>query len=46
MKMKRTLMSMVMVNLAMLVSAQSATNSPYSQYGLGVLADQSGGANR
>ena len=46
MKIRRTLMSMAMVNLAMLVSAQSATNSPYSQYGLGVLADQSGGANR
>lgn len=27
-------------------SAQSGTNSPYSQYGLGVLADQSQGFNR
>jgi len=26
--------------------AQSGTNSPYSQYGLGVLSDQAGGANR
>lgn len=28
------------------VSAQSGTNSPYSQYGLGVLSDQSQGFNR
>ena len=27
-------------------SAQSGTNSPYSQYGFGVLADQTGGFNR
>ena len=27
-------------------SAQSGTNSPYSQYGLGILSDQSQGFNR
>ena len=27
-------------------NAQSGTNSPYSQYGLGVLSDQSQGFNR
>lgn len=30
----------------MAAQAQSGTNSPYSQYGLGVLSDQSGGSNR
>lgn len=32
--------------MALAVSAQSGTNSPYSQYGLGVLSDQSQGFNR
>ena len=31
---------------SMAVLAQSGTNSPYSQYGLGVLGEQSGGFNR
>lgn len=31
---------------AMSVFAQSGTNSPYSQYGLGVLSDQTSGFNR
>lgn len=31
---------------SMAVMAQSGTNSPYSQYGLGVLGEQSGGFNR
>ena len=29
-----------------MVNAQSGTNSPYSQYGLGVLSDQTSGFNR
>jgi len=45
--MKKTLISaLVLCALATTVSAQSGTNSPYSQYGLGVLADQSQGMSR
>lgn len=29
-----------------MVNAQSGTNSPYSQYGLGILSDQTSGFNR
>lgn len=32
--------------MALSVMAQSGTNSPYSQFGIGVLSDQSQGANR
>lgn len=35
-----------MIIVGVKVYAQSGTNSPYSQYGLGVLADQSTGFNR
>ena len=45
--MKKILLSSLMVlALAQVAVAQSGTNSPYSQYGLGVLADQSQGFNR
>ncbi len=45
--MKRTFLSIVLIGLAVLnISAQSGTNSPYSQFGLGLLADQSSGFNR
>lgn len=35
-----------LASMAVAAMAQSGTNSPYSQYGLGVLADQSQGFNR
>lgn len=35
-----------MTFVVLAASAQSGTNSPYSQYGFGVLADQTGGGNR
>ena len=35
-----------MLGSTLLVNAQSGTNSPYSQFGLGVLADQTSGFNR
>ena len=38
--------SLLLVSICLGVSAQSGTNSPYSQYGLGVLSDQSQGFNR
>lgn len=44
--MKKTLTAALMAVTAMGMHAQSGTNSPYSQYGLGVLADQSTGFNR
>ena len=37
---------MLLVYICLGASAQSGTNSPYSQYGLGVLSDQSQGFNR
>ncbi len=43
---KRALFSGVLMVSALQVSAQSGTNSPYSQYGLGVLSDQSQGMSR
>ncbi len=43
---KRTAILGVLVASALSVSAQSGTNSPYSQYGLGVLSDQSSGMSR
>ncbi len=43
---KRTAIFGVLMASALLVSAQSGTNSPYSQYGLGVLSDQSSGMSR
>lgn len=45
--MKKHLILAAVVAFSVLTgSAQSGTNSPYSQYGLGVLADQSQGFNR
>ena len=45
--MKRLLFSGILLCLtAVAAIAQSGTNSPYSQFGLGVLSDQSQGANR
>jgi hypothetical protein len=53
--MKKICSAVVLAAFALTVSAQSAsdtnqsysgTNSPYSQYGLGELADQSSGFNR
>lgn len=45
--MKKTILaSLVLAAATMTASAQSGTNSPYSQYGLGVLSDQSQGFNR
>ena len=43
----RRILSLLSVAFAaMSVFAQSGTNSPYSQYGLGVLSDQTSGFNR
>lgn len=38
--------SILLMLVPMAVMAQSGTNSPYSQYGLGILSDQSTGFNR
>lgn len=38
--------SIGLICICLQVKAQSGTNSPYSQYGIGVLADQSQGFNR
>ncbi len=43
---KRTAFFGIVLVSALTVSAQSGTNSPYSQYGLGVLSDQSQGMSR
>lgn len=39
-------MAVLMLGATLLANAQSGTNSPYSQYGLGVLSDQTSGFNR
>ena len=39
-------MAVSFVSLSIGAMAQSGTNSPYSQYGLGVLSEQAGGFNR
>lgn len=44
--MKKTIISALICATVVTASAQSGTNSPYSQYGLGVLSDQSQGFNR
>ena len=44
--MKKILAAAFLAGLAVQVSAQSGTNSPYSQYGLGSLASQATGFNR
>ncbi len=43
--MKKILFSAILAMSALGVHAQNATNSPYSQYGYGTLADQSNGAS-
>ena len=44
--MRKFFLTVCMVAAAVAVSAQSGTNSPYSQYGFGKLSDQSTGFNR
>lgn len=44
--MKKLIVAALMMGAAISAGAQSGTNSPYSQYGLGVLADQASGFNR
>ena len=43
---KLTITAFVATAFSMMTFAQSGTNSPYSQYGLGVLADQTSSFNR
>ena len=43
---KKTVILLLMASLTTTVMAQSGTNSPYSQYGLGELTEQSTGFNR
>ena len=43
---KRIISTVCMAALVLMTNAQSGTNSPYSQYGLGILSDQSLGFNR
>ena len=44
--MKRILIAASVLSCSLFASAQSGTNSPYSQFGLGTLAEQSSGFNR
>ena len=44
--MKKILIAISMTAVAATASAQSGTNSPYSQYGLGMLSEQASGFNR
>lgn len=44
--MKRILLAVSVFSCTLFASAQSGTNSPYSQFGLGTLAEQSSGFNR
>ena len=44
--MKKLIIAALMLTISMVSMAQSGTNSPYSQYGLGVLSDQTSGFNR
>lgn len=44
--MKKTLIVALALAASLSATAQSSTNSPYSQYGLGTLAERSGGFNR
>ena len=44
--MKKIFLPIFMMATVLAVHAQSGTNSPYSQYGLGVLSEQSSGFNR
>lgn len=44
--MKKLFLATLLLGTCLLADAQSGTNSPYSQYGLGVLSDQTSGFNR
>ncbi len=44
--MRKIFLATLLLGTALFVKAQSGTNSPYSQYGLGVLSDQTSGFNR
>jgi len=44
--MRKFFLATLMLGSALFANAQSGTNSPYSQYGLGVLSDQTSGFNR
>ncbi len=44
--MRKLILATLMLGAALFANAQSGTNSPYSQYGLGVLSDQTSGFNR
>lgn len=44
--MKKLFLATLMLGITLFASAQTGINSPYSQYGLGVLADQTSGFNR
>ncbi|MBQ4446231.1 MAG: hypothetical protein II910_08265, partial [Prevotella sp.] len=44
--MKKIFLPIFMMATVLAAHAQSGTNSPYSQYGLGVLSEQSSGFNR
>lgn len=46
MEMKKVILAALMLGGVVAASAQSGTKSPYSQFGLGALADQSAGFNR
>ena len=43
--MKKLFFAALMMSLALAVNAQSGMNSPYSQWGLGVLSDKTSGFN-
>lgn len=44
--MKQLFLATLLLGSALFANAQSGTNSPYSQYGLGILSDQTSGFNR
>ena len=44
--MKKLILATLLLGSAVFVNAQSGTNSPYSQYGLGILSEQTSGFNR
>lgn len=44
--MRKLILATLLLGSTLMANAQSGTNSPYSQYGLGVLSDQTSGFNR
>lgn len=44
--MRKLILATLLLGSTLFANAQSGTNSPYSQYGLGVLSDQTSGFNR